>query len=229
MAAASRDTSSTATDHCTRDSCWAPTTDSPPNASAVSCRRGVERFLASRGTRTVNPAASRTAPPVVIRSKASVPSMTTRPRRFAGRRSAGSTRSRRRSSVSTAAARAGRPLWSTSSTGSGTGGPPSGPGSSLASTVSSQPPSSSGGDRRTVSRAARSLVTGVVHRVMSSAISVAARLAAWNGLPASPASTASDTSERDRATGTVAGVTRRDAPARQTASAAAPSTARHIR
>ena len=78
-------------------------------------------------------------------------------------------------------------------------------------------------------RAARSLVTGVVQRVMSSAMSVAARVAAVNGWPARPASTASDTSERDRATGTVAGVTSRAAPARHTASAAAPSTARHIR
>ena len=95
--------------------------------------------------------------------------------------------------------------------------------------MSSQPPSSSGGASRTVRRAARSLVTGVVHRAMSSAISEAARAAAVNGLPARPASTASDTSERDRATGTVAGVTSRAAPARQTASAAAPSTARHIR
>ena len=49
MAAASSATSSTATDHCTRDSCWAPTTDSPPKASAWSWRRGVDRFLASSG------------------------------------------------------------------------------------------------------------------------------------------------------------------------------------
>jgi len=79
-----------------------------------------------------------------------------------------------------------------------------------------------------VSRAARSLVTGVVHRAMSSAISDAARAAAVNGSPASRQHGLRHLGPRP-GTGTVAGVTSRAAPARQTASAAAPSTARHIR
>ncbi len=187
----------------------------------MSRSRGPGRARDTAGTRTSKPAAARAPPVSAISSHASSPLSTTSPRRALGRRRAGSSRSSRRRCHSTWRARTPLATARACSTARGWWSTP------VTRARSSQPPSLSGGSSRTVKPIWPSSVTGPAQRLRSSATSVAGRPAALNGSPARPASTASATSPRVRATGTVAGATKREAPARHTVSTALDNTARH--